>query len=124
MDAVAAVEWRIDQIRVRWIAYDLVKVDQGVEGRLRADPLIHFIADLGLRQVPSRIRAGGGNVMARDDGDADDLQPASLHPLDDVLGFRDPLRGGGATTDVVRAHEQDDVCHAIVAENVAIEPLD
>src|SRR5204863_2403944 len=59
MNAVPAVERRVHEIRVRWIAHNSVEVDHGIERRFRADPLVDLVPDPGFVRVPSRVGSGG-----------------------------------------------------------------
>ena len=52
------------------------------------------------------------------------FNPFAFDPADDVLQSGDDLRGGRLPADIVGAHEQDDVGHAVMGQHVAIEPVD
>ena len=73
MNAIPAVERRVDQIGVLRILHNLVEVNNGVEGRFRPDPLIHLVAHFGLGCIPSGVVLRGWTVVARNHRDADDL---------------------------------------------------
>ena len=64
VDAVSAIERRVDQIGVRRVAHDLVEVDHVVEGCLRANPLVDVVpSSSSRRSIPcschSAPRCGG-----------------------------------------------------------------
>jgi len=67
MDAVSTVEGRAHQIGVRGIAHDPVEVDDAIERRLRADPLVHLVLDPGLVRIPSCVGSGGRHSVTRND---------------------------------------------------------
>src|ERR1700681_4797435 len=116
MDSVATIEWRIDQIWMFRIPYDLVEVDHRIEWCLRADPGVDLVPDLRLRRAPSGIVVGGRPIVSRDDRDADDPRTAPFHRSDDVLHSGDNLCGTSLPTDIVRSHEQHDVGDALMGK--------
>src|SRR3989442_12190337 len=75
MDAIAAVVSRTDEIRIRWAAHDLVKIDHAIKARLRANPFVDLMTYLRFRIVPTRIVRGRLAIMPRDDRDTDHLNP-------------------------------------------------
>src|SRR3990170_6517037 len=118
MNAVPAVKRRINQIGVLRILHNLVEVNDRIKWRVRADPLIHFVADAGLRRVPSRVVLCRRAIVPGDYRDTDDLQTARLHALDNVLQSGDNLRGRRVATNIVGSHEQYDVGHTMMSKNV------
>src|SRR3989442_15916785 len=85
MDSVA-VERRKDEIPVGRIAHDAVEIQDAVEWRLRADPLVYLVTNGGLGRIPSAFGARSPHVVGRGGCDAEDTPAPSLPAL----------RGGGA----------------------------
>ena len=101
-----------------------VEVEHPVECPAGEDPVVDLPAKARLRRGPSRIRGGRRAVVARNDRGTDDAHPARLDPLGDIPHARDEARRRALPTDVVGAHEQDDVCDAGVRQDVPLEPLE
>src|SRR6516162_11679966 len=124
MNAVAAIISRGEQVRIARTAHDLVEVDHPVELRSLADPVVDLISDLRLGIVPAGIPHSRYNAVPGNDRRADDLHAAGFHARDDVFRPGDNLVRGRFAADVIRAHEQHDVTHSCVRENVALEAID
>ena len=125
MDAVSAVERRVDQVGVPGILHHLVEVDHRIEWRLGADPLVDLVADLASwpRSIPVLFSAGGrlcrGIIVA-----PTIFMPRAFTRLTMSSVPAMICAGRCLPADVVGAHEQDDVRHAMVGQHVALEPLE
>src|SRR3989442_12822968 len=80
MDSVA-VERRKDEIPVGRIAHDAVEIQDAVEWRLRADPLVYLVTNGGLWQIPSANGGRSRRVVAMGGCYAHDPLAASQHVL-------------------------------------------
>src|SRR5438876_9266689 len=80
MNAVSAIVRRVDKIRVRWAADDLVEVKDAVESRLRTDPIVDLIADLRLRIVPAGVVRNSSDAVPRNDRGANHINALRFEP--------------------------------------------
>ena len=120
MNAVPAVERRVDDVGVPRVLHHLVEINDRIERRAGANPLIHLVADPRLRRVPPVLFSAGGQLCR---GSSWRRRFSALN----LTGGRplrsgDHLRGGCLPADIVGAHEQDDVVTRD-GQHVAIEPV-
>src|SRR5947199_8743828 len=123
MNAVSAIVSRVDKISVRWAADDLIEVEDAVESRLRADPIVDLIADLRLRIVPAGIVRNRSDVVPRNDRGANHLNALRFEAGREFSHSGHQLLGADIPTNVVRTHEQNDGTDAGMRQHIAIQAL-
>src|SRR5262245_42402873 len=122
MDTVTAVVGLLHQIRVRFTGHDMVKIENGVEAGLLANPLIYLPADFRLFVAPACIGDARYSGVARNNCGADNFDvSAGTHTFDQSLETTNHQIRRSAPPDVVRSHEQHDVRNAGMRKHVAVE---